>query len=218
MKFTGERIEWRQLYFKTRFSDHFPRYDFAMPYCMNKIVIDIASGTWYWTYKLSKVSKQIIGIDIDEQSIEIARQNYKNHNLEYKLWNWIKIDVEDGSVDVVVSFETIEHIIDYHQFMQEIQRVLKPWGTLILSTPNYLWEIYKNTYHVSNFTTIHLIDLFKIYYEDFEIFYQGKHLYPFPWRGFLQVVLSRFWYKRDVKIRSKKPIFDHHVTLIVAKK
>jgi 2-polyprenyl-3-methyl-5-hydroxy-6-metoxy-1,4-benzoquinol methylase len=88
----------------------------------------------------------------------------------------------DGSVDVVISFETIEHIVDYHQFMQEIKRVLKPGGILVLSTPNYLGEIYKNVYHVSNFTTIHLIDLFKQYYSDYQIFYQGKHQFVLPGR------------------------------------
>ncbi len=218
MKFTGERIEWKQLWFATRFADHFPRYDFAKQYCVDKVVVDIASWTWYGTYELSTVANNIIGIDVDEQSVTLARQNYENDNLKYILWNWNTIDLKDNSVDVVVSFETIEHIVEYHQFMSEIKRILKPGWILILSTPNYLWEIYKNVYHVSNFTTIHLIDLFSQYYQDFKVFYQWKHLFPFPWRWFFQVFLSWFWIKRDVMIRDQKPSFDHHVTLIVATK
>ncbi len=218
MKFTWERIEWKQLWFNIRFADHFPRYDFAKKYCKDKIVVDIASGTGYGSYELSKVAQKVIGIDIDGQSIESAQKTYSNSNLEYRLGNWQKIDLPDESTDVVISFETIEHIIDYHEFMNEIKRILKPWWVLVLSTPNYIWEISKNIYHVSNFTTIHLVDLFKKYYENFEIFYQWKHLFPFPWRGFLQVIWSWFGYKRDVIIRPKKPNFEHHVTLIVAKK
>ena len=79
-------------------------------------------------------------------------------------------------------------------------------------------KVHKNIYHVSNFTTIHLIDVFKQYFSDFSVKYQGKHLFPFPGRGFWQVLLSWFWVKRDVKIRDEKPSFEHHVTIIVAKK
>lgn len=218
MKFTWERIEGKQLWFDIRFADHMLRYEFAKDHCKWKKVLDIACGTWYWSFELSKVAEDVIGIDIDKDSIRLAQKIYTHKNLTFQLGNGESIDLPDNSIDVITSFETIEHILEYHQFIKELKRVLKPWWILILSTPNYLWEIYKNVYHVSNFTTIHLIDLCKQYFDDFKVYYQGKHLFPFPGRGFLQVILSRFGIKRDVEIRDRQPNFDHHVTLIVAKK
>ncbi len=218
MKFTWERIEGKQLWFDVRFADHLPRYKLAQKYCEGKKVLDIACGTGYGSKELAEVASSVIGIDVDKASVELAQKMYQSKNLQFKLGNGQDIQVEDESMDVVVSFETIEHIVDYHQFMRELKRVLKPGGTLILSTPNYLGEVHKNIYHVSNFTTIHLIDVFKQYFSDFSVKYQGKHLFPFPGRGFWQVLLSWFWVKRDVKIRDEKPSFEHHVTIIVAKK
>ena len=66
-----------------------------------------------------------------------------------------KLPFEDDFFDVVVSFETIEHIIDYDKFVLEIKRVLKPGGQLILSTPNRLATkilAIKNPYHIKEFS------------------------------------------------------------------
>lgn len=216
MKFTWERIEWDQWWFKIRFADHFPRYEFAKKYCTkDSAVLDIASWTWYGSYELSHVAKDVIGIDVDKESIRIAQKKYIKENLKYIVWDGNHIDLPDWSIDLVVSFETIEHITEYHQFMKEVKRVLKPWWIFILSTPNYLWEIYRNIYHVSNFTTIHIVDLFSQYFSQYKIYYQGKHQFVFPWRWFLQVFCSWFGIKRDVSVRSTKPLFQHHVTILV---
>jgi GT2 family glycosyltransferase len=46
-----------------------------------------------------------------------------------------KIPLPDKSVDLVVSFETLEHFEDHNHFIFEIQRVLVPGGLLVISTP-----------------------------------------------------------------------------------
>jgi SAM-dependent methyltransferase len=45
---------------------------------------------------------------------------------------------DDGSFDVVLCAETIEHVRDVQLFLSEIRRVLRPGGTLALSTPAHL--------------------------------------------------------------------------------
>jgi ubiquinone/menaquinone biosynthesis C-methylase UbiE len=47
--------------------------------------LDIASGTGYGTFELSHVAKQITGIDVDKQSINLANKQYQNTNLAYKV-------------------------------------------------------------------------------------------------------------------------------------
>lgn len=73
MKFTGERIEGEQMWFNVRFADHFPRYEFAKDRAKDKVVLDIASGTGYGSYELAQVAKEVIGIDVDKESIELAK-------------------------------------------------------------------------------------------------------------------------------------------------
>lgn len=218
MNFSGERAMDKIAFWNLRFADHLERYHFAKKYCDGAVVLDVACGSGYGTQMLSNVAKKVVGLDVDATSVDYCKSHIHKDNCEFLLWDWVRIPFDDNTFDVVVSFETIEHIVDYHGFMKEVKRVLKPGGTLILSTPNYMWEVYKNIYHVSNFTTIHLVDLFHQYYKDFKVYYQGKHIFPFPGRWFIQVFLNLFWIRRDIKIRDSKPKFDHHVTMIVANK
>ena len=51
------------------------------------------------------------------------------------------LPVDDGSFDLVTCFETIEHLLDPMKMLMEANRVLKPEGRLLLSTPNVLsWD------------------------------------------------------------------------------
>ncbi|KXK27781.1 MAG: type 11 methyltransferase, partial [Bacteroidetes bacterium OLB12] len=54
----------------------------------------------------------------------------------------------DNSFDSVVSFQVIEHIENDHLFLQEINRVLKPGGIALLTTPNRPLSLSRNPWHV----------------------------------------------------------------------
>jgi hypothetical protein len=93
--------------------------------------------------------------------------------------------------------------------------VLKPGGKLIMSTPNYLGEIVKNKYHVSNFTTQQFHDAVAEVFMIEKKLYQGKHFYPIPGRGIIETLLG---IKKDVEIREELPEFDHHVSILIAQR
>ena len=117
--------------------EHYHRYLFSLQFCNNKTVLDIASGEGYGTYMLSQQSKKIIGVDIDKDAIDHAKIKYENHdNITFIHGSCLDIPVIDNSIDVVVSFETIEHIYEHEIFLKEIKRVLKKDGILIISTPD----------------------------------------------------------------------------------
>ena len=77
------------------------------------------------------------GVDISADAIAHARERYPRPNLEFVA------GLGDGicrsptrSVDVVVSFETIEHLAEQREMLAEFRRVLAPDGVLVISSPN----------------------------------------------------------------------------------
>jgi ubiquinone/menaquinone biosynthesis C-methylase UbiE len=116
------------------FWEHAYRYRFAIRYVVGKRVLDIACGEGYGTAALRKAgSRSVVGIDICPETCRAARSRYKE---KFCAGDAQAIPIADRSVDVIVSFETIEHIERPDLFLDECARVLVPGGTLIVSTPN----------------------------------------------------------------------------------
>ena len=135
--------------------EHYQRYYNATNYCVGKVVLDIASGEGYGSAILAGVAKSVTGVDIDAAAVEHASRKYKRENLHYAQGSVDAIPVDDGTVDVVVSFETIEHVSAAQQsvMMAEIKRVLAPGGLLFMSSPNK--RAYTDTRGETNHFHIH---------------------------------------------------------------
>ena len=119
--------------------EHLHRYAVALQYVVGKCVLDLASGEGYGSYHLSKVAESVIGVDIDAEAVSHAQRTYSSKsNLYYHVGSCSAIPLPDNSIDVVTSFETIEHHNEHEEMMIEIKRVLKPNGLLIISSPNKL--------------------------------------------------------------------------------
>lgn len=116
--------------------EHFHRYLFAAPYCRGRDVLDIACGEGYGCHLLAQVAKSTVGVDIDAQMIAYAGRQYASDQLRFLVGDATSIPLPAASVDVVVSFETIEHFQDHERFLAEVARVLRPGGLLIISSPN----------------------------------------------------------------------------------
>ena len=142
MKVTGERFVPGKM-FKHSEIEHMHRYKCLLQVLSNKIVLDAACGTGYGSDIIASVAKEVYGVDISQEAINYANSHFTaNSNLKYIRGDITKLPFEKGKFDVVVSFETIEHVDGKMQakFLKEIKRVLKPEGVLIISTPNK--EIY----------------------------------------------------------------------------
>jgi O-antigen biosynthesis protein len=159
LKFTGERfVPLPNLLNDEIGVEHLHRYHAAIDIVRDKIVLDLASGEGFGTAVLAATAKKVYGMDIDGPSIEHARKTYGGlANAEFVQASADAVPLKDQSVDIVVSFETIEHLDEPTQkkFMQEISRVLRPDGKLIISTPdkvNYSERYqYKNQFHLKEF-------------------------------------------------------------------
>jgi ubiquinone/menaquinone biosynthesis C-methylase UbiE len=133
--------------------EHWHRYHFAAPLVAGKRVLDVASGEGYGSALLARTAAKVTGADIAAEAVAHARAMYAGvKNLEFIAAPCTELPIADASVDVVVSFETIEHITGHEAFMAEIARVLAPEGVLILSSPNKLEysdkRDYANEFHV----------------------------------------------------------------------
>jgi O-antigen biosynthesis protein len=134
LEFTGERVT--SLTQGEILHEHLHRYFFARQFCAGKRVLDIASGEGYGSALLASVSSSVVGIDVAAEAIQHAAENYTADNLSFLCGDTRRIPLAAGSVEVVVSFETIEHLGEQEEFIREIKRVLRPGGLLILSTPD----------------------------------------------------------------------------------
>lgn len=132
--------------------EHLHRYLQACDLAEGKVVLDIASGEGYGSAMLAKRATKVIGVDISPAAIKHARDHYRDSNLEFMVGNCADIPLADASVDLVVSFETIEHHDQHEEMMREIKRVLNPSGILVISSPDkYNYSIepgYKNEFHI----------------------------------------------------------------------
>lgn len=116
--------------------EHMHRYTLALSQAQGLDVLDLASGEGYGSHLLSSVARSVIGVDISSAAIEHAQTTYHAANLEYRAGSCAAIPVESGTIDLVVSFETIEHHAEHDAMMQEVLRVLRPDGLLLISSPS----------------------------------------------------------------------------------
>ena len=159
------------------YGEHMVRYLSAQQLVKGKTVLDIASGSGYGTVSLAKTAKHVIGVDVSQEAVAYARENYSAKNVEFKLGDGNSIPLDDASVDVVVSFETIEHIEDYRGFMDEVKRVLKGDGIFLLSTPNDVEFAEGNHFHIHEFEHKELLSLVKHYYKHTKEYFQADWVY-----------------------------------------
>jgi ubiquinone/menaquinone biosynthesis C-methylase UbiE len=119
--------------------EHWHRYHFAARWCEGRRVLDVACGEGYGTALLARHASHVTGADISPEAIAHAQRSYALlTNADFVAAPCTSLPLPDGSVDVAVTFETIEHIREQAEFLNELARVLAPEGLLILSCPNKL--------------------------------------------------------------------------------
>jgi ubiquinone/menaquinone biosynthesis C-methylase UbiE len=136
--------------------DHFARYAFALDHCRGKTVLDIATGTGYGANRLkSGGAGHVVAGDCNHDALAYAlacaRSRYGADGI-----TWLEADAHQlplsSSFDVVISFETIEHLTDAPRFLAEVRRVLRPDGVFLVSTPLNIGGGYVSPHHEHEYT------------------------------------------------------------------
>ena len=187
MDYTGERMVPEKAEPEV-YWEHIYRYRFAVPFVKGKRVLDIACGEGYGTAAIQQAgAASVIGVDISEETCRHAQQKY---GVDARVGDAEQIPIPDESVDIVVSFETIEHVPDPGKFLDECLRVLAPGGTLIVSTPNK--DIYRvggvqnNPHHCSEMTEDEFVSQIKARFSTYDLY--GQHIKAAPLWSFRSVI------------------------------
>jgi len=159
--FTGERLT-AAIHGQVEL-EHYHRYLFSRAFCRERDVLDVASGEGYGAAQLAQVARRVIGVEYAGATARNAAVNFPRPNLSFVQGDARSLPVRDAAVDVVTSFETIEHFDRQEDFVAEVRRVLRPEGCFIVSTPDR--DIYNgpgstpNQYHVRELDRAEFLDL-----------------------------------------------------------
>src|SRR3989344_1791927 len=116
MEFTGERFVPNQTSLRVQ-QDHIERYLFASDFVVGKKVLDIACGSGYGSdFLLKKGAASVTGVDVSAQAVDHAQQNYKSEHLSFVVFDAEKY-LSEEKYDIIVSFETIEHVSDFKKVL-----------------------------------------------------------------------------------------------------
>jgi ubiquinone/menaquinone biosynthesis C-methylase UbiE len=159
--------------------EHRQRYEFFAPRCRGQVVLDAACGMGYGTRILAEAGAElVIGVDISPEAVAYAEQHFRHPSVQFTTGDVERLSLPDHMFNIVVSFETIEHVPHPDLLLKEIHRVLKPGGTFVCSTPNTDFQPYSgdkkpNPYHVSEMNFDELAAIFKEYFDVEETYYQS---------------------------------------------
>lgn len=173
-KWTGERLE---TFIQTRDTiDHLHRYAIVSKFINGKVVLDIACGEGYGSNLMSEKAQFVYGVDIDIETITNAQKKYQKKSIEFRVGSADAIPIADSSIDVVVSFETIEHHDKHEEMMLEVKRVLKKHGVLIISTPDKLFysdkRNFQNKFHIKELYKNEFLHLISSHFKEVQLLNQ----------------------------------------------
>jgi SAM-dependent methyltransferase len=118
------------------FRRHEAAYDALTPFCRGAVVLEAGCGEGYGADRIAAVARAVVGLDYDATATAHVAGTYPR--VKAVRGNLAGLPFAAGAFDVVASLQVIEHLWDQPGFLAECARVLRPAGTLLLSTPNRL--------------------------------------------------------------------------------
>jgi ubiquinone/menaquinone biosynthesis C-methylase UbiE len=116
----------------------FQRYRFAVDFCEDKDVLEVACGAGQALGYLARKARKVVGGDCTERLVASAKKYYKDR-VELYLLDAHQLPFRDSSFDVVILFEAIYYLATPERFLIETHRVLREDGVLLIATVNKEW-------------------------------------------------------------------------------
>jgi SAM-dependent methyltransferase len=137
-------------------AEHMSRYRWAAQAASGRRVLDAGCGTGYGSELLAGGgAREVVGVDIAASVLETVAPSMPE-SVRLVPGDLRKLEFADGSFDLVVCFEVIEHFADPFPVLDELVRVLAPGGLLLVSSPNR--DVYQpgNPHHLHEFAPAEL--------------------------------------------------------------
>jgi ubiquinone/menaquinone biosynthesis C-methylase UbiE len=175
LEFSGERFTpecLREIWY-----EHFHRYVFARRFAPGKRVLDAACGEGYGSALLAEVATSVLGVDIAGDAVAHARTRYAEHsNLAFESGDATALGLPESSIDLVVSFETLEHVQAQDELVAGFARVLVDDGLLLISSPDKRTYSdvsgFRNEFHVRELYREELLALLRKHFPFVHLFAQ----------------------------------------------
>jgi SAM-dependent methyltransferase len=153
-EFTGERVIPGEVD-ADLLNEHLARYAFAARLARGRRVLDAGCGIGYGAVQLAAGARRVAGLELAPGVAAAARLRYAHPRVDFLCGDASRLPFPDGSFDLVVAFEVIEHLEAWDRLLTEARRVLGPAGLFVVSTPNRLYysesRAEPNPFHVHEF-------------------------------------------------------------------
>lgn len=131
---TGERtlpgIEHENYWFRR----HEAAYRALLPFVHGASVLEAGCGEGYGAAAMRERARRVVALDTDPATAAHAARTYPS--IDVVRGDLQRLPLSDGAVEVVTNLQVIEHLYDQEGFLAECARVLRPAGTLLITTPN----------------------------------------------------------------------------------
>lgn len=197
-------------------AEHLHRYRFASLYARGRSVLDIACGSGYGSKLLLEAgAASVTGVDISSEAVAYAGEHYTNNGITF-----IAADAESfcsGIYELIVSFETVEHLDKRRLFLNNLNKMAAPNGILIISTPNKAItspmkppDKIRNRYHKYEYEEDEFsAALCEAGFRNIRKF--GQHSYPTVFKIHVISRLLRRWNKDSVETAVVQPMTEYKV-------
>ena len=119
-------------------AEHWHRYAFARALAPGRRVLDAACGEGYGSALMARAGAQVLGLDLSAEAVAHARTRYSGiAGLRFDQADATSLEAyADASFDLILSFETLEHVHAQERLLDGFARLLAPGGLLLVSTPD----------------------------------------------------------------------------------
>lgn len=177
---------------------HVSRYTWAIEHFVrpSDTAVDFGCGTGFGVAFLSDACSHAIGIDLDPGVLQL-KETLGLDNATFYCDNACSADLVDRigvhDANVILSMETIEHLVDYFTYIENAVRMMSPDGVFVVGTPNrtltyerYPERRHMDPSHVQEFTTLSLGRVLESYFDSVELYFQ---YIPGFWNGLINARL-----------------------------
>lgn len=182
-------------------------------------ILDLGSGNGQNSIKAAKRAKSVLGLEIDQNLLELANISSKQKNLKNVKFENANLEkplkLKTAYFDKVIFLDVLEHLKKRDQIIKEINRILKKRGLLYLGVPNSetSWKKLQRSVGISSFSDPdHKIEFSEksiktlLVKHSFEIIHFGYGKFDTPFRSLFDIIgsLSLTSYRKINNWRSQK--------------